>query len=235
MSMKRASTRQAKSSRRRDQRGEHLVLERDLAVGLDHVQHVPPQHVHARIDQARRRRRSAGSQRRTTRPESSTVTAPDRRRSLLWQSSQRHSRPIGTMGSLKRAEIDVAERIPVHREHVIVARADRRRCAMRRRFPARSARRNRRVPKHRICRPAPGAHIRPYVRRRARRARESEAQELVQQEGDEGSACDLGHRLRPVGHDAAQAGAQAAGEDRLLRASPVASSDSKACLRLRVR
>jgi hypothetical protein len=45
------------------------------------------------------------------------------------------------------------------------------------------------------------------------RASESVSQKMLEQEGDEGSACDLGHRLRPISHRAAQAGAQAAGED----------------------
>src|SRR5262245_37255835 len=77
-----------------------IVLERDLATGLDHVQHVPPQHIHAGIDQPRRR------QRRPALEADDTAGAIDRDRAgataiALPQDSERRRAPAGAMHAVE--------------------------------------------------------------------------------------------------------------------------------------
>src|SRR5262245_34637876 len=86
------------SSLRQDRK--QLVLERDLATGLDHVQHVSPQHVYASIDQPRRR------QRRPALEADDTAGAIERDRAgptavALPQDSERRRAPAGAMHAVE--------------------------------------------------------------------------------------------------------------------------------------
>src|SRR5262245_4153897 len=97
-----------------------LVLERDLATRLDHVQHVSPQHIHASIDQPRR------WQRRPALKTYDTAGTIDRDRAgptaiALPQDSERRRAPAGAMLAIEGSEIDVAERVSIHCEHVVFA------------------------------------------------------------------------------------------------------------------
>src|SRR5262245_52530020 len=102
------------------QRRKYLVLERDLATGLDHVQHVPPQHIDASVDEPRRR------QRRPAFEGDHTAGVIDRDSArppaiALPQDSERRRAPCGAMHALEGAKIDVAERISIEHEYLVLA------------------------------------------------------------------------------------------------------------------
>src|SRR5262245_10128983 len=97
-----------------------LVLERDLATRLDHVQHISPQHIHAGVDQPRRRQRWPALE------ACDTAGTIDRNRAgptaiALPQHSERRRASAGAMHTIEGSEIDVAKRISIHREHVVFA------------------------------------------------------------------------------------------------------------------